>query len=232
MRTGARWLYQEYTKETLSNLTKAQINEVIEKGLKATVNNITTTHYFEEYYKQDFNFDGWAKNISEAPELLNYWFDFMDTDSDFGKYAISAIGDRVKAINDDKVNSIYYKETPTVLFLTNSERASMVFNAEDAQNGYTYINLSAQMENYFTISAQGKSAWDELQTQMYSYTNFAESVTLTAVPIYYLEPNNRILIKDDETGINGEYIITKITVPLAYNGTTSITATKAVERIY
>ena len=88
------------------------------------------------------------------------------------------------------------------------------------------------MEKYFTISSQGKSAWDELQTQLYQYTNFAESITLTAVPIYYLEPNNRILVKDDNTGINGEYIITKITIPLAYNGTTSITATKAIERIY
>ena len=65
-----------------------------------------------------------------------------------------------------------------------------------------------------------------------STESFAESITLTAVPIYYLEPNNRILVKDDNTGINGEYIITKITIPLAYNGTTSITATKVIERIY
>lgn len=88
------------------------------------------------------------------------------------------------------------------------------------------------MENYFTISAQGKSAWDELQSQMYQFTHFAESITLTAVPIYYLEPNSRILVKNDATDINGEYIISKITVPLAYNGTTSIIATKAVQRIY
>ena len=39
-------------------------------------------------------------------------------------------------------------------------------------------------------------------------------------------------INHNETGINGEYIVSKVTIPLTYNGTTSITATKAVDRIY
>jgi hypothetical protein len=88
------------------------------------------------------------------------------------------------------------------------------------------------MEGYFSISAQGKSAQDELDNLLYQHTYAAETVTLTAVPIYHLQPNTRIFVKDDNTGINGEFIISKITVPLQYNGTTSITTTRAVERIY
>jgi hypothetical protein len=88
------------------------------------------------------------------------------------------------------------------------------------------------MENYFTISAQGKSAKDEVDNLLYQHTYATESVNLTAVPIYYLQPNTRVFVKDDNTGINGEFIVSKITVPLQYNGTTAITTTKAVERIY
>lgn len=222
MRTAARWVWFNTDKKT-ADPTKDEINKIITDRESDWL----------KYYEQDFNTDGFAKNMEEAPEVLNYYFDFMDTDGAFGKYAISSIGDRVKAINDDKVTSIYFKETPTVLFMTNKQFTELkVGKTEYLQKGYTIINLTSQMENYFTISAQGKSAWDELQTQMYQYTNFAESITLTAVPIYYLEPNNRILVKNDAADINGEYIVTTITVPLAYNGTTSITATKAVERIY
>jgi hypothetical protein len=46
-----------------------------------------------------------------------------------------------------------------------------------------------------------------------------------------LEPNKRIYIEDSSSGIKGDYLLTKITIPLAYNGTMSLTATKIVDRI-
>lgn len=170
---------------------------------------------------------GWNENVTKAPEVLNFWFDFMDVGGDMGKYAVSAIGNRSKAINDDNVKAIYFEETPTVLFLTEDEEYSPL-----EHQGYTFIRLTPQMENYFSISAQGKSAQDELDNLLYQHTYATEAVTLTAVPIYHLQPNTRVFVKDKNTGINGEYIISKITIPLQYNGTTSITTTKAVERIY
>lgn len=187
-----------------------------------------------EYYKQDYGNDCYNINISKYPETLNFWFDFMSVDGEFAKYAISAIGNRPKSINDDKVTGIYFQETPSVLFLTPDDYKDMMEHIEDYSDmtGYTFIQLTPSMENYFTISAQGKSAKDELDNLLYQYTYATETVNLTAVPIYYLQPNTRIFIKDDNTGINGEFIVSKITIPLQYNGTTAITATKAVERIY
>jgi hypothetical protein len=51
------------------------------------------------------------------------------------------------------------------------------------------------------------------------------------VPIYYLEPNNRIYVYDKNSNINGQYIVSRLSISLTYNGTMSITATKAPERI-
>jgi hypothetical protein len=47
-----------------------------------------------------------------------------------------------------------------------------------------------------------------------------------------LEPNTRIHLSDPETGIEGDYIISRISLPLTYNGIMSITATKAVKNIF
>ena len=73
---------------------------------------------------------------------------------------------------------------------------------------------------------------ETLQTLLNENTFCTENVTLTTIPIYHLEPNTRISIKDEESKVNGEYIINKITVPLTYNGTMSINAVKIVDDIY
>ena len=83
----------------------------------------------------------------------------------------------------------------------------------------------------FTISAQGKSAKDRLDELIYQHGYCIENATITTIPIYYLQPNTRIHISDQETNLDGDYIISKMTIPLAYNGTMSITATKAAENI-
>ena len=87
------------------------------------------------------------------------------------------------------------------------------------------------MENLFTISKTRKSAWDKISELLYKHSYCIESITVQAIPVYHLEPNTRIFVRDDNSGINGEYIVSKITVPLTYNGTMSITATKAVSTL-
>ena len=44
----------------------------------------------------------------------------------------------------------------------------------------------------FTISAQGKSAKDRLDELLYAHGYCVETVTITALPVYYLDVNTRI----------------------------------------
>ena len=81
----------------------------------------------------------------------------------------------------------------------------------------------------FSVSAQGKSAKAVVDELLYKHSYCIESATINTIPIYYLEPNSRIQIIDDETKLNGYYTISKMSIPLAYNGTMSITATRAAD---
>jgi hypothetical protein len=81
----------------------------------------------------------------------------------------------------------------------------------------------------FSISSQGKGAKDKLDELIYQHGYCIESATITTIPIYHLEPNTRIYLYDDQVGLDGDYIVSKFTVPLTYNGTMQITATKAAE---
>jgi hypothetical protein len=87
------------------------------------------------------------------------------------------------------------------------------------------------MKTMFTISAQGKSAKAAIDDLIYQHGYCIESTTINTIPIYYLEPNNCIHVIDDATKLDGYYNISKLSIPLTYNGTMSITATKAAQNI-
>jgi hypothetical protein len=97
-------------------------------------------------------------------------------------------------------------------------------------NKYTYINATAaHADTMFSISAQGRSAKDKIDELLYAHTYCTETAAINTIPIYYLQPNSKIRIIDEETNLNGCYTISKISLPLTYNGIMSLTATRAAE---
>lgn len=169
----------------------------------------------------------WSPTISTNPELLNFWIDFIDPEaSGLEKYAVDQIGPRPKVVNENSVKAIYYREVPNILF---EETHDSEFSH---QPGYTYIYLNDALKNLFVMSGQGVSAKDKIEELLNNYTFMSEGIQISGVPIYRLDANTRISVKDVETGISGEYIISRISLPLGHNGTMSITASKAVELIY
>ena len=229
----------------------------------------------EKNYKKfntSVNNIGWNIDVIQSPQLLNFWFDFLDTSGDLDQYSVRNVGTRSKAENDSDVKAIYFRDIPSMIFIgmsyakeqiksdlkinyanygltkekyeamsqaqidsfivTNNLVNKLIQKQHEEMPGYTFIQLPNYMENLFTISSQGKSAKDTLDSWLYQYAYCTESISISALPIYYLEPNTRIYVRDDNSNINGEYIIDKITIPLQYSGTMNITATKAAERIY
>lgn len=171
----------------------------------------------------------WTMDL-QSPQNLVFWFDFLDTSmgGELSQYGADSIGSRPKAINDENIKAIYYRDIPQAIFMS----AKNPIDKKDRKKGYSYLQTNESVENLFVVGAVGKTAYDQLDAFLYNYSYCTESVTINALPVYYLEPNTRIFVYDSKSGINGEYLVSKISLPLAYNGTMSITATKAVDRIY
>ena len=177
----------------------------------------------DNFYPSTHDNAHWCKDVFEAPEALNFWFDFLDQNGELDNFNVKVVGSRPKAINDTLVKSIYFRETPPVIFQEPKQKI-------DNLSGYKTIQID-NIETMFSISAQGKSAKDKLDELLYIHGYCIESATINTIPIYYLEPNVRIHINDTDTKLNGDYIVSKITLPLTYNGTMSITASKVIERL-
>lgn len=187
--------------------------------------------YSKVYY--DFNTDKdsgnyWIKLVSESPEQLDFWFDFINGETSFlSKYSVQAIGPRSKVVNDSTVKAIYYKEVPNTIFITSQKE----YEDYDHQTGYTYMQLPAAMNSVFVTSSRGKSAKDAVEDLIYTHSYATETVTLQTLPIYHLQPNTCLYIRNNETNIDGDYLISKLTVPLDSKKMMSITATKVMPSI-
>jgi hypothetical protein len=67
---------------------------------------------------------------------------------------------------------------------------------------------------------------------LHELISYNESVSLTTIPIYHLEPNTRIMAQDPDINIPPtDYMIKSFSVPLTANGTMTIQCTKIVQRI-
>lgn len=205
-----------YTKVSELNLLDIKLSEEENKKNK-----------LQEYVKTNFYTKGdyinWNKNVFEAPYLLNFWFDFLDNSSDLSKYSVRNIGNRPKVVQDTNIKAIYFKETPEILFKRPDEAVDNITNLRMIQVPF--------IEQMFTISAQGKSAKEKLDELIYQHNGMTETATITTIPIYYLQPNQRIKLVDEETSLNGDFTINKITIPLTYNGTMTLSVTKVIESI-
>lgn len=164
----------------------------------------------------------WNKKIHLNPDQLNFWIDFIDVQGDLATYSIDKIGARSKVVNESSVKSIYYKETPEVLFIISPQET-----LNNTRMSYMPIWIQDNMANLFYKSTQGAAAISKVNELIYQYISSVEGISLTSIPIYYLQPNTRIYVKDQ-----GDYSLDKITYSLAYNGTMSLTGNKIIKQFY
>lgn len=182
--------------------------------------------------KVEVEYYGWNRSVVTDPSNLLFWFDLLDPKGgQLQKYSISAIGTRPKVVNDTKVKSIVYKEVPTMIYIS-QEKYNQLKMANQLVTGYTYVPMPETFQNYFKISTQGKSAQQVLDESLYECAFLNEKINIQSIPIYYLNPNTKIYVQDLKSGIEGEYIIDKISIPLDFSGKMTIEATKAPVRLY
>lgn len=199
--------------------------------------SIVTPYYLEldnewrkmyDLEKQDFKPD-----FVERPYELDYFLDFIDTDSKLGEYSIQNIGRRTLVLNDKSINCLFEPEIPNVVFINGSEDKE---KAEQDRNNYyakgeNWTQVSGEVYEHLAIGGSLNSAFVAVRDLLYQRTNYNEQIQISLVPIFHLEPNTRITVVDDESSTSGDFIINSITIPLDVGAMMSINATKALEKI-
>ena len=168
--------------------------------------------------------------VLKTPSDIDYYLDFIDSTAAVSEFSVSNIGRRTKVLNDDSINCIFEPEIPNLILLNVADPNIAELREECEAQGQDYIQLEESIFDMITGGGNFNSAYNAVRELLYQYTSYNESITLNSIPIYYLEPNTRITVRDNDSGIYGDYMINTISLPLDIGSTMSISCTRALER--
>lgn len=136
---------------------------------------------------------------------------------------VDDIGRRTKVINDENINCLFAPSPENKVFSTT--RNLFIETLKE-------IALIQEADyNQLSSSITYKSAYDVLRSSIHEHLSYNNNINITSMPIYHLDANQRIFVFNEESNIQGDYIIQSITIPLTLSGMMTINAVKAVERI-
>jgi hypothetical protein len=197
---------------------------------------INSNYYYTELVNEwpkiyDIEKREFKEEALKDPYKLDYYLDFIDSSAEISKISISNIGRRTKVINSNDINCIFEREIPDCVLIESGQKDSLKLQLECFDKGQKCSLVSSEIYSRIVPGGTHNSAYNEIRNLLYQYTSFNESISIQMIPLYFLNPNIRITVRDDESGINGDYIINTISIPLDINGTTSLSCSKALERI-
>ena len=162
-----------------------------------------------------------------------YFLDFIDSASSaLGQYSVSNIGRRQDIIVNNEVNCLFTPEIPPIIFINIDGNAEEIKTIKEkcAQEGWSYAQISGNWFEALNTGGHLNGAYDQIKYELYYHTNYATTLSMTAIPVYYLEPNVRISVNDKTTNTYGDFMVQNITIPLNVTGTMTITANQTTDR--
>lgn len=182
-----------------------------------------------------------------------FYFDMIDaSSSSLGEFSVQNIGRRVSVVSNDKVNCLFAPEIPNIIFLnTDNPLMNWSDNAmitelrtvtdvnkmleqqrqECNQNGQPWVQVSNEIYDNLSIGGYLNDAYSALRYELFLHTSYQKVASITALPVFYLEPNSRVSLSDPTTNTYGDFIVQNISLTLGPGANLSATLNEALERL-
>ena len=174
---------------------------------------------------------GFTEETLKHPSDLDYWLDFIDSNSAIGGLSVSNIGRRSHVVNSNDINCIFEPEIPDYVLIKKGQDDTDEKRKECEDRNQAYIQIDEAIYDMLATGGIPNGAFTEVKNLLHECTEYGETVQIQIVPIYHLEPNIRIGIYDKDSNIAGDYMINTISVPFAISGTMSISAARAQTKL-
>ena len=183
----------------------------------------------------------------------NYFFDMIDaSSSSLGMYSVQNIGRRMDVYNNDDINCLFQPLIPDVVFL-NKDNPTMNWSEnttitelrkmddikdllaaqkeECNNNNQPWVQVSDNIYANFITGGYLNSAYDIIKYELFVHTKFQKVVSLTSLPVFYLEPNSRVEVSEKTTNTYGDFMIQTINLTLGPGANMATTLNEVSERL-
>lgn len=162
----------------------------------------------------------------------NYYLDFIDAEtSGLGEYSVHNIGRRTDAVIDDDVNCLFEPEIPNIIWIStdSDDMASAVNECKD--NGQPYSQVRGEIYQYLYTGGYKNGAFERLKSELWLHTTYQKTLSLTSIPVFYLEPNSRVSINDTTTNTYGDYMLNTLSIPLGAGNLMASTCSECIQKM-
>ena len=237
--TDAGQYYAKIQDSFGANLGESFIDDIYRQQQQ---NKVDVDYYFEEldaFWPQIYNletqkFYGEEEDKAAYTSSLadgNYYLDFIDPyTSGLGEFSIANIGRRTLAIQNDDVNCIFQPEVPDIVFLNTDDDDIDIQRDECDRKGQPYSQVKSNIYQALATGGFKNGAFDQIKYQLYLHTNYQKTLSLSALPVLYIEPNSRVEINDATTNAQGDFMAQSISIPLGAGNSMSVTLNQCLER--
>ena len=144
-----------------------------------------------------------------------YYLDFIEPkNSNIGEFCVSNIGRRQLIEKNSDINCLFDIPIPNIIFINSNAVDAAKQRNKAESNGLIWSQVNQEIYKNFIAGGWKRPAWEVITNNLYLHTTYQKTISLTALPAFYLEPNSRVTINDRTTQTYGDYNITSITLPL------------------
>ena len=212
--------------------------ELYYEGIEAQDTGTDRPYYFAELLNEwpklfNLKTQQFYDSVKENPSGIDFWLDMIDDTAEVGEYSVDNIGRRGVVVQQDQINCVFEQEVPDLVFIDiNQNEADIQQEKRECDAaGQDWVQVDSTIYSLLTIGGSQNSCYERICDMLYQYTNMNQSITISAIPIYYLEPNTRITVRDDAAGINGQFMISSISLPLDVESSMNISAYQCKQKI-
>lgn len=177
------------------------------------------------------NNSGFKQEIFTDPMSMDYFLDFIDTNSRMQYISKNEIGNRSYAVQLEELNCVFEPVMPDVILINIDDPNASTIRNECIRKNQVFYQVSSNIYDMLNTGGTFNSCYEYIRQLIHQYTNYNENISITCIPLYFLQPNTRIYLRDDESGIEGDFVINTISFGLNAGNNMTITATKALSKI-
>lgn len=176
--------------------------ELYMAGVASEPFGLDSNYYYTELKNEwpklyDMRNQKFFEGVIDQPSDVDFFLDFIDTPTAISEFSVQNIGRRTATLVDDSINCIFEPDNPDIVIIeAGSENADSIQRECEARK-QEYAQVRSEIYSMLLNGGALRSAYDEIKKELYQYTNYNEQISLTTLPIYYIEPNVRITVRDN-----------------------------------
>lgn len=182
------------------------------------------------------NHSHFKESVIRDPSSINYYLDFIDTAAAVSEFSVDNIGRRTQVISEDGVNCVFEPYIQDVVLLGIDAANKSTYSLDELRTecidrGQKFHQVESPIYDALAVGGTLYSAYEQVRQLLHQYTSYNENISIQTLPIYFLQPNTRITVRNEQSNIYGDYMINSLSFALDQTGILTINASRALEKI-